>query len=74
MQERPDQLVGALPLVKEDEKRGVDDPAYSQVSRVKSPRIVQVKTEKSLTKSGCKDVYLRKRVHRVEEICLQVSS
>jgi hypothetical protein len=74
MKERQDQLVGALLLVKEDEKRGVHDPAYTQVSRVKSQRIVQVETEKSLTKSGCKDVYLRKRVHGVEEIYLQVSN
>jgi hypothetical protein len=28
MQERPDQPVGALPLVKEDEKQGIDDPVY----------------------------------------------
>jgi hypothetical protein len=28
MQERPDEPVRALPLVKEDEKRGVDDPVY----------------------------------------------
>jgi hypothetical protein len=74
MQERPDQPARALPLVKEDEKQGIDDPAYSQVSRVKSQRIVQVETEKSLTKSGSRDVYLRKRMHGVEEICLQVSN
>jgi hypothetical protein len=28
MQERQDQLVGALPLEEEDEKQGIDDPAY----------------------------------------------
>jgi hypothetical protein len=35
---------------------------------------MQFKTKKSLKTSGCKDVYLRKRVHGVEEICLQVSN
>jgi hypothetical protein len=28
MQERPDQPVGALLLEEEDEKLGIDDPAY----------------------------------------------
>jgi hypothetical protein len=28
MQEKQDQLVGALPPEEEDEKQGVDDPAY----------------------------------------------
>jgi hypothetical protein len=28
MQERPDQLVGALPLEKEGVKQGIGDPAY----------------------------------------------
>jgi hypothetical protein len=28
MQEKQDHLVGALPLEEEDEKQGVDDPAY----------------------------------------------
>jgi hypothetical protein len=74
MQEKQDQLVGALPPEEEDEKQGVDDPAYKQVSRVQMQRITQVKTKKSLIKSGCSDVYLRKRVHGVEEICLQVSN
>jgi hypothetical protein len=74
MQERPGQLVRALPLVKEDEKRGVHDPAYSQVSRMQSQKVVQVETKKSSIQSGCKDVYLRKRVNGVEEICLQVSN
>jgi hypothetical protein len=46
MQERPGQLVGALPLVKEDEKQVIDDPTNSQVSRVKRQRIVQVEPRK----------------------------
>jgi hypothetical protein len=70
MQERLDQPVGALPLVKEDEKQGVDDPMYRQVSRVQRHRIKQVKTKRS----GCRDIYLRKRVHGVEEICSQISN
>jgi hypothetical protein len=28
MQERLDQLIGALPLEEEDEKQGIGDPAY----------------------------------------------
>jgi hypothetical protein len=30
MQERPNRQEGGLPLVKEDGKQGIDDPAYSQ--------------------------------------------
>jgi hypothetical protein len=74
MQERPNRQEGALPLAEEDTKEGIGDPAYSQVSRVKSQRIMQVETKKSLTKSGCRDIYLRKRVHGVEEICSQISN
>jgi hypothetical protein len=70
MQERPDEPVRALPLVKEDEKRGVDDPVYRYVSRVQRHRITQVETKNS----GRRDIYLRKRVHGVEKICSQISN
>jgi hypothetical protein len=46
MQERPDQLVGALPLEEEDAKQGIGDPAYRQVSRMQRQRITRVELSK----------------------------
>jgi hypothetical protein len=46
MQERQGKLVGALPLEEEDEKQGIGDPAYGQVSRMQRQGITRVEPSK----------------------------
>jgi hypothetical protein len=59
MQERPDQMVGALPLEEEGVKQGIGDPAYiKSKKRQQSAKANASRNKQKSTASEHKDAYL----------------